>query len=46
MTNNESRKDNDYGDIGLTKLLNGMGTSDILGIRAKSFQDRIVGGRK
>jgi len=42
--NSESRKENDYGDIGLMKLLKGMDATDILGIRAKSFQDRIVGG--
>jgi hypothetical protein len=46
MTNNESRKENDYWDIGLMKLLKGMNATDILGIRAKSFHDRIVGGHE
>jgi excisionase family DNA binding protein len=36
MTNDESRKENDYGQIGLKRLLKTMDVAEILGISAKT----------
>jgi excisionase family DNA binding protein len=45
MTNNESRKENDYGDIGLTKLLTPANVADILGISVKTVNKLVREGK-
>ncbi len=42
--NSESRKENDYWDIGLMKLLKGMDTTDILGLEPSPFRTESSGG--
>ena len=45
MKNSESRKENDYREIGLTRLLKAMNVADILGISVKTVNKLVRDGK-